>query len=321
MALRDSYSACVTAPESSSALALAICSAGPWEVLATSLDVPLLLGLPLRNRRPLPLGHAPAPRNEVYQCAQPRHEDEQDRPTGLRPTAERAVAEQVEQAAEPHHQCGDPDEEPEAPQENFPEVGRDRVHGHSFSRSAHAPSDERCVPSLPDAKALVGKRGGVSATAMWSAAQPLSHVRRGARSHRRIFGSRPPREARCGRHLRRTAVRPLCSDVEPLGRSSDGAGSAPGRGLRHSRSIRSWRRTLNQVAWVVQPAVRLYAFRIARHAAVAIRSSRDENRALSDLSEKLSQHAATRARWSARPFRDRVDRVDDPESRGLRPRP
>src|SRR6476469_1656069 len=44
------------------------------------LDVPLLLGLLLRNRRPLALGHAPAPRNEVDQCAQPRHEDEQDRP-------------------------------------------------------------------------------------------------------------------------------------------------------------------------------------------------------------------------------------------------
>ena len=29
------------------------------------LDVPLLLGLLLLNRRPLPLAHAPAPRNEV----------------------------------------------------------------------------------------------------------------------------------------------------------------------------------------------------------------------------------------------------------------
>jgi hypothetical protein len=38
------------------------------------LDVPLLLGLPLRKGGALPLGHAPAARNEVYQCAQPRHE-------------------------------------------------------------------------------------------------------------------------------------------------------------------------------------------------------------------------------------------------------
>jgi hypothetical protein len=35
LALRDSYSSCVTAPESSSALALAICSAGPGDVPAT----------------------------------------------------------------------------------------------------------------------------------------------------------------------------------------------------------------------------------------------------------------------------------------------
>ena len=135
----------------------------------------------------------------------------------------------------------------------------------------------------------------------------VTHVRRGARSHRRIFGSRPPREARCGRHLRRNGGPPAvqrCRTARPLerrGRLRSRTRPSP------SRSIRSWRRTLNQVAWVVQPAVRLYAFRIARHAAVAIRSSRDENRALSDLSEKLSQHAATRAtraRWSARPFRD-----------------
>ena len=70
----------------------------------------------------LTLGHAAAPGDQVDERAEPGDEDQQDRPAGLAPAAEGAVAEQVEQAAEPHHQRRDPDEEPETPQQNVPEV-------------------------------------------------------------------------------------------------------------------------------------------------------------------------------------------------------
>ena len=123
-ALRDSNSAWLMAPESSSALASAIWLAGVVDLPATCWMYSCWAACCCGHCLHLPLGHAAAPGDQVDERAEPGNEDQQYRPAGLAPTAERVVSEQVEQAAEPHHQGGDPDEEPETPQQNVPEVSR-----------------------------------------------------------------------------------------------------------------------------------------------------------------------------------------------------
>src|SRR6478736_7698945 len=86
------------------------------------LDVLLLLDLRVGDGLHLTLAHAAATRDEVDQRTEPRDEDQHDRPAGLAPTAQRAVAEHVEDAAEPDHDRGDPDEDPEAPEQNLAEA-------------------------------------------------------------------------------------------------------------------------------------------------------------------------------------------------------
>src|SRR6478609_1551914 len=67
------------------------------------LDVLLLLDLRVGDGLHLTLAHAAATRDEVDQRTEPRDEDQHDGPAGLAPTAQRAVAEHVEDAAEPDH--------------------------------------------------------------------------------------------------------------------------------------------------------------------------------------------------------------------------
>src|SRR6476659_7309533 len=86
------------------------------------LDVLLLLDLRVGDGLHLTLAHAAATRDEVDQRTEPRDEDQHDGPAGLAPTAQRAVAEHVEDAAEPDHDRGDPDEDPEAPEQDLAEA-------------------------------------------------------------------------------------------------------------------------------------------------------------------------------------------------------
>ena len=144
-----SNSSWLMAPESSSSLARAISSAGPCDVPATCWMYSRCWASPVCSGRHLPLGHAPATSDQIDQRAQPGHEDQQEGPPSLPPATERAVAEEVEQAAEPHHQGCDPDEEPEAPEENFAEVSGDRVHDVGSSRSGLSSGPRRKeVPRL-----------------------------------------------------------------------------------------------------------------------------------------------------------------------------